>query len=120
MLAAVLGCGVDEPPSVGVAEDVQVVTSTDPVWVDARIPPEPLFRLGAESGGGPDMFTAIATVRFSESGRIIVTDSGAERVVVFNADGSHLVTHGTTGEGPAATRLPWAERVPTASKARTV
>lgn len=101
---ACLGCdpGDSSPSSSNAAPEV--VVSTQPVWAEATLGARPILQIGATGGGGPQMFAEVATVRFSESGKIIVTDSGAERVVIFDHDGSHVVTHGRVGQGPGEFR----------------
>lgn len=103
LVTACVACAEDGPPALPIL-DIETVVSTEAVWSEARFESEPLLEVGSVEGGGAEMFQSVATVRFSDTGKIIVADNGAERVLVFSADGDHVVTHGTTGQGPGEFR----------------
>jgi hypothetical protein len=65
------------------------------------------------STGGPDsdLYRVAGVVRL-EDGRIVLGDQ-AQRLLVFDTDGSHLRTLGRRGEGPGEfTNIAWIQRLP--------
>lgn len=62
---------------------------------------ERLFSLGGEAEG-PESFDVVTpeSVGVDPSGRLLVLDMRARRVVVFDADGTFLKEYGREGEGP--------------------
>jgi DNA-binding beta-propeller fold protein YncE len=69
---------------------------------------EVLLRLGTAgvAGTGPDTFNGPSVVLVAPTGEIYIADghgaAGNNRIAKFAADGSYLLSWGTTGPGPAA------------------
>ncbi len=61
---------------------------------------ESLFTVGALVGGDWETFGRVRSVQFDDEGNLHIFDAGAHRMVVVDADGNHLRTVGTQGEGP--------------------
>jgi hypothetical protein len=61
---------------------------------------EEVFRIGTKSGEGPELFGQIVAVVADEEGRLLVLDSQARELRIFDARGSHLRTVGGRGGGP--------------------
>ena len=47
-----------------------------------------------------ETFGSVRSVQFDDEGNLHIFDAGAHRMVVVDADGNHLRTVGTQGEGP--------------------
>src|SRR5690606_26641798 len=57
-------------------------------------------RIGSVDGAGPTKFGQIKAIAVESAGRIIVLDSQAQEIRVFDRDGQHLATYGGKGGGP--------------------
>lgn len=58
------------------------------------------LRIGSVDGGGPDTFGELKALLVESDGRIVVLESQAQQVRVFDEAGAHLATWGGRGEGP--------------------
>ena len=58
------------------------------------------LRVGTLEGGRPDSFGALKGLVALPEGGFAVLESQAQEIRVFGADGSHVATHGSRGEGP--------------------
>ena len=58
------------------------------------------LRVGTLEGGRPESFGALKGLVALPGGGFAVLESQAQEVRVFGADGSHVATHGRSGEGP--------------------
>ena len=58
------------------------------------------LRIGSVDGEGPTTFGEIKALVVDSTGRIIVLESQAQEVRVFEADGQHFATYGGKGGGP--------------------
>ena len=58
------------------------------------------LRVGTLEGGRPDSFGALKGLVALPGGGFAVLESQAQEIRVFAADGSHVATHGSAGEGP--------------------
>ncbi len=58
------------------------------------------LRVGKVDGAGPESFGRIASIAVDERGRILVLESQAAELRVFNASGQHVRTIGRQGGGP--------------------
>ncbi|CAN5644476.1 hypothetical protein BH23GEM11_BH23GEM11_06890 [soil metagenome] len=97
-LAATLllaSCGGDAPPE-GLSEGDRVVD----------IAVEDLYRVGSLDGATWDSFTRVSSMAFGDDGRLHILDPSQRRVHVLSAEGEHLVSFGTQGEGPGEFRSP--------------
>ena len=61
---------------------------------------ESLYTVGALVGEDWETFGSVRSVQFDDEGNLHIFDAGAHRMVVVDADGNHLRTVGTQGEGP--------------------
>lgn len=80
---------------------VVVRNTANPVWQERegwRIAEE--WRIGRVEGDGPDVFGRIQSFDVDDAGRVWVLDGLAQRLVVFDGSGSHLMTTGREGGGP--------------------
>ncbi len=100
-LVLVAACSEGTRPQAWTVTDsaeAQIVTSD-------RTPPlqwslgEPRLQLGTVSGG-PTEFYQIRDLLLLSDGGIVVGNGGTNEVRIFNADGSHRTTFGSTGRGP--------------------
>lgn len=66
----------------------------------------PALRLGTADGPDHTLFHGIVGVVRLSSGEIVIGDSGNNRVLFFDADGSFLRAVGRTGDGPGEFRMP--------------
>jgi sugar lactone lactonase YvrE len=57
-------------------------------------------RIGALSGGGPDMFGMVQVLEVDPTGRLWVFEGQAQELRVFNRDGTFVRTIGREGGGP--------------------
>ncbi|TVR60008.1 MAG: hypothetical protein EA422_14355 [Gemmatimonadales bacterium] len=114
-LAVVVAAGVSacgESPPVGV-QSLQVDTLASGV-VRVTSPERGAWEVDERTGGwtlveelriggdrpGPDLFGNIVALEATADGRILVLESQAAELRVFDADGTHLRTLGGPGEGP--------------------
>lgn len=58
------------------------------------------LRIGTKDADGPDAFGNIADIAASPSGDIFVLDDQAQKVVIFDSDGSFVQSVGGIGDGP--------------------
>ncbi len=61
---------------------------------------QPLYTVGALVGEDWETFGNVRSVQFDGDGNLHIFDAGAHRIVVVDAEGNHLRTVGTQGEGP--------------------
>lgn len=105
VLLILAACDVPAPATRIGTDSAPIVESIESLWGSVRrLESEPLLAIGAESGGGPDMFAGLSNARFLSSGRIGVGDSQADRIQVFDSLGNHVATLGRPGEGPGEFR----------------
>lgn len=69
--------------------------SADEAW---RL--EPVTRIGAVEGDGPDIFGQVIAVELDGEGRVYAIDRQAQEVRVFDPAGRYVRTIGNEGEGP--------------------
>lgn len=62
------------------------------------------LRIGAKDTDGPDAFGNIADIAASPSGDIFVLDEQAQKIAIFDSDGSFVQSVGGIGDGPAEFR----------------
>lgn len=65
-----------------------------------------LYRVGSIDGASWDSFTRVASMAFGDDGRLHILDPAQRRVHVVSAEGEHLRSFGTPGEGPGEFRSP--------------
>ncbi len=58
------------------------------------------LRIGTATGEGPELFGQVQGLVADDEGRILVLDSQAREIRIFDADGAHLRTVGRQGGGP--------------------
>ncbi|MGY8779550.1 MAG: hypothetical protein ACKVIN_15705, partial [Longimicrobiales bacterium] len=61
---------------------------------------EPSLEIGTVDGPEQYAFTAIETVLRLPDGRVAVSDAGATLIQIFEESGEHVVSWGTSGDGP--------------------
>jgi hypothetical protein len=102
------GCGSADSDASGapVTRDsagVTIVETAAPVWGDAspwRVDSAPLLSIGNEDGEDAYLFSRIAASMRRDDGAIIVADSRARELRLFDASGQHQGSFGRRGEGP--------------------
>ena len=102
-LLAACGDGPELPPSQAQDTDsagVSVVTNPPSDAAYAAIVREPVLSIGAVEGPDEEVFGRVASVARGGTGNFIVADGQAGEIRVFGADGDHLRTLGTVGDGP--------------------
>ena len=104
----VAGCG--DPAGSGATEvvfdtlatgEVQVTSPLEGQWGEGEAwTLEEEVRIGTASGEGPELFGQVQGLVADDEGRILVLDSQAREIRIFDADGAHLRTVGGQGGGP--------------------
>ena len=84
----ILSCG-DATRDAAATTDIPLTATT-----------ESLYTVGALVGEDWETFGSVRSVQFDDEGNLHIFDAGAHRMVVVDADGNHLRTVGTQGEGP--------------------
>ncbi|MDE2803969.1 MAG: 6-bladed beta-propeller [Gemmatimonadota bacterium] len=102
---ALVGCDGDRPPAAPAAEvtdsaGVSIVTSLPTGAVYAELGAEPSPSIGALEGPEEILFDGIVSVVRDDDGNLIVADNGAGEIRVFDAEGGHLRSFGSRGDGP--------------------
>ncbi|TVP54272.1 MAG: 6-bladed beta-propeller [Gemmatimonadales bacterium] len=107
VLALAPGCGTDDAGMASVQVDtlasgaIQVTSPREGI-----LPPgdrwelEEELRIGTATGEGPELFGQVQGLAADDEGRILVLDSQAREIRIFDADGAHLRTVGGQGGGP--------------------
>ena len=108
-LAPLAACGDNGEPLPAPAQfadsaGVSVVTNPPGDAVYATITPEPILSIGAIDGPAEVLFGRIASVAVDGAGNLIVADAQMDEIRIFDANGTHLRTIGTSGEGPGEFR----------------
>jgi hypothetical protein len=67
---------------------------------------EEVFRVGSRDGGTWDAFTRITSMAFGDDGRLHILDPQQRRIHVVDAQGEHVLSFGTQGDGPGEFRSP--------------
>lgn len=90
---------------------VRIVESHGPVLGDPlpwTVEPEPALSLGELDGPAALTFQRIGSAFVLPDGRLVVVDTGARELRLFDLDGTHLATLGGPGQGPGEFRaLDW-------------
>jgi len=102
---ALVGCGGDRPSAAPVAEvvdsaGVTIVTSLPTSAAYAELGAEPSLSLGALEGPEEILFDGIVSVVRDGDDNLFVADNGAGEIRVFDAEGRHLRSFGSRGDGP--------------------
>lgn len=82
---------------------------TLPAW-GARpwtIPDSPALQIGAVDSEGPDQLYGVTHSRLLPNGDIVIVNSRAQEVRIFDGMGGHKQTIGRSGDGPGEFRSPW-------------
>lgn len=110
----ILGCASNAESRGTVVRDSAGVTIVEndhlqPAWGDAgwRLTRQPLVQIGSVSSDGPDQLFGITQSQLLPSGEILIVNSRAHDVRVFDETGRHRRTIGRRGEGPGEFRSPW-------------
>ena len=59
----------------------------------------PILSIGQEGGPAYELYR-VTDARWTDSGRIVIANSGSSEIKVFDSDGALLATHGRSGRGP--------------------
>lgn len=109
---AAFGCQ-DAPtadgPVVRDSAGVRIVENRAPAWGEGeglRVAAEPTVVIGAVDGPAEQQMNRVRDATVLPDGRIALLNSGAERWQIHGADGTHLRTMGTRGEGPGEFQMP--------------
>ncbi|MFC1529351.1 6-bladed beta-propeller [Gemmatimonadota bacterium] len=81
-------------------------TSGGPKYIDELFEYEELFHLEQDESRDETLLSEAQTARMDEGGYIYVTDSGNDRIAVFNPDGAFSHSMGRDGAGPGEFRDP--------------
>ena len=92
---------ISEMDGVTIAE-----TSGGPKYTDELFEYEELYHLEQDESREETLLSEAQTARMDEGGYIYVTDSGNDRIAVFNPDGSFSHSIGRDGAGPGEFRDP--------------
>lgn len=103
--------GQEEQASVGVVvTDSAGITIVDNGPLDATLvletPSEPTLAIGVLEGATELQLFRVSDVKRLSDGSIAIANAGTQELRIFNADGSHRVTAGGSGQGPSEFRYP--------------
>lgn len=110
----VLACSGSSEPRGSVVRDSAGIAIVEndhlrPAWGDAgwRLSREPLVQIGSVSSDGPDQLFGVTHSQLLPTGDILIVNSRAQEVRIFDATGQHRRTIGRRGDGPGEFRSPW-------------
>ncbi|MDE0604213.1 MAG: 6-bladed beta-propeller [bacterium] len=83
---------------------ITIVTSPSSNTAYATIAAEPVLSIGAIDGPDEVLFGRIASVAVDGAGNLIIADGQIGEIRIFDANGVHLQTYGSEGEGPGEFR----------------
>lgn len=80
-----------------------------PAWGEGgwRLTREPIIQIGSVSSDGPDQLFGVMHSQLLPTGEILIVNSRAQDVRIFDEHGQHRRTIGRRGDGPGEFRSPW-------------